>query len=103
MIMINLFTNHHLFLNLYLPVEQKNSTLTEYIILLFYNNSNNDNDNNNDDDDDDDISAWIALSTSHLHHQLVGLDGNFFDDCLRNHFYSYFIYFINLVLLFFGS
>ena len=26
---------------------------------------------------------------------LVGFDGNVFDDCLRNHFYSRFIYFIS--------
>ena len=43
----------------------------------------------------------MALSTFLLHHELVGLDGNFFDDCLRNPFYSYFTYFISLVLFIF--
>ena len=39
-----------------------------------------------------------CLNTSQFHHQQVGLDGNFFDECLRNHFYSCFTYFISLVL-----
>ena len=42
-----------------------------------------------------------GVSVSHLHHQPIGLNGNFFDDCLRNHSYS-FTYFISFVLFILG-
>ena len=49
------------------------------------------------------MDCFETLSTSYLHHQRSGLDGNFFYDCLRNYFYSCFSYFISVICLFLGS